>query len=53
MSNAAKVISINDHLDIDNAWTIPARYYTSNDVFEYEKEKYLLIHGFVSLMLVK
>ncbi|MGF7539126.1 ring-hydroxylating oxygenase subunit alpha [Providencia rettgeri] len=39
MSNAAKVISINDHLDIDNAWTIPARYYTSNDVFEYEKEK--------------
>lgn len=38
MSNAKKVISINDHLDIDNAWTIPARYYTSDDVFEFEKE---------------
>ncbi|WP_417877501.1 aromatic ring-hydroxylating oxygenase subunit alpha [Vibrio sp.] len=26
------------HEDIDNAWTIPARYYTSEEVFETEKE---------------
>ncbi len=51
MSNAAKVISINDHLDIDNAWTIPARYYMI--FLSMKKKKYLLIHGFVSLMLVK
>ncbi len=38
MSNAAKVISINDHLDIDNAWTIPARYYTSNDILSMKKK---------------
>lgn len=38
MSNSKKVISINDYRDIDNAWTIPARYYTSDDIFEFEKE---------------
>ncbi|MBR9787659.1 MAG: Rieske 2Fe-2S domain-containing protein [Vibrionaceae bacterium] len=26
------------HEDIDNAWTIPARYYTSEEIFETEKE---------------
>ena len=38
MNNANKMISINDHLDIENAWTIPARYYTTDDAFEFEKE---------------
>ena len=38
MNNANKMISINDHLDIENAWTIPARYYTTDDAYEFEKE---------------
>lgn len=39
MTVVEKVISIQDHIDIDNAWTIPARYYTSEEIFEFEKEK--------------
>ncbi len=31
-------IKIEDHSDVDNAWTIPAEYYTSDDVYEKEKE---------------
>lgn len=37
--NAEKNISIEDHIDLDNAWTIPAKYYTSEEIFEFEKEK--------------
>ncbi|MGP8304935.1 aromatic ring-hydroxylating oxygenase subunit alpha [Vibrio sp. YIC-376] len=33
-----KTIKKEHHEDIDNAWTIPARYYTSEEVFETEKE---------------
>lgn len=32
-------IRIQDHEDLDNAWTIPAKYYTSNDVFDIENER--------------
>ncbi|WP_169051455.1 ring-hydroxylating oxygenase subunit alpha [Neptunomonas sp. XY-337] len=34
-----QIIRIEDHQDIDNAWTIPARYYTSEEAYEFEKEK--------------
>lgn len=32
-------ISKDTNKNIDNAWTIPARYYTSEAIFEFEKEK--------------
>ncbi len=32
-------IRVEDHENIDNAWTIPAPYYTSEAIFEAEKEK--------------
>lgn len=39
MTAIKKTISIEDHIDLDNAWTIPAEYYTSEELFEVEKEK--------------
>lgn len=39
MTAIKKTISIEDHIDLDNAWTIPAPYYTSEAIFEEEKEK--------------
>ncbi len=38
MTNRNKTISLQDHIDLDNAWTIPAQYYTSEEIYEYEKE---------------
>lgn len=32
-------IRMEDHENIDNAWTIPKQYYTSEEIFEIEKEK--------------
>ena len=37
---AKTTISLDDHIDIDNAWTVPAPYYTSEEIFEVEKEKF-------------
>ncbi len=39
MTMTKKNISIQDHIDLDNAWTIPAQYYTSEEIFETEKER--------------
>lgn len=39
MTTIQKNISIQDHIDLDNAWTIPAQYYTSEEIFEIEKER--------------
>ncbi|MBR9828167.1 MAG: Rieske 2Fe-2S domain-containing protein [Oceanospirillales bacterium] len=36
--SAKQTLSLDDHIDIDNAWTIPAQYYTSAEIFETEKE---------------
>jgi len=38
--NAKHPLSLDDFTDIDNAWTIPAQYYTSDEIFETEKEKF-------------
>lgn len=38
--NAKHPLSLDDFTDIDNAWTIPAQYYTSDEIFEIEKEKF-------------
>ncbi len=38
--NAKHPLSLDDFTDIENAWTIPAQYYTSDEIFETEKEKF-------------
>ncbi|GAA0784172.1 aromatic ring-hydroxylating oxygenase subunit alpha [Marinobacterium sediminicola] len=38
--NTKHPLSLDDFTDIDNAWTIPAQYYTSEEIFETEKEKF-------------
>lgn len=37
--NMKQTIRMEDHENIDNAWTIPAEYYTSEELYEVEKEK--------------